>query len=84
MAFTVRAMDAGPVLAQEERVVDATVQAPQLLQELFAQGTELLLNTLPQVWSRQAPSQAQPQVSSIVKYSFVHLVLPIAICGPSA
>ena len=39
VAFTVRAMDAGPVLAQERIAVDADVQAPQLLQDLFMRGT---------------------------------------------
>ena len=39
VAFTVRAMDAGPVLAQERVVVDADVQAPELLHELFRRGT---------------------------------------------
>ena len=39
VAFTVRAMDAGPVLAQERVGVDAEVQAPELLQDLFSRGT---------------------------------------------
>ena len=39
VAFTVRAMDAGPVLAQERVNVDADVQAPELLRDLFTRGT---------------------------------------------
>ena len=39
VAFTVRAMDAGPVLAQERVAVDADVQAPELLRNLFKRGT---------------------------------------------
>ncbi len=39
VAFTVRAMDAGPVLAQERVRVDADVQAPELLRDLFKRGT---------------------------------------------
>ena len=39
VAFTVRAMDAGPVLAQERVGVDANVQAPELLRDLFNRGT---------------------------------------------
>ena len=39
VAFTVRAMDAGPVLAQERVAIDADVQAPELLRDLFKRGT---------------------------------------------
>jgi hypothetical protein len=39
VAFTVRAMDAGPVLAQERVAVDLDVQAPELLRDLFERGT---------------------------------------------
>ena len=39
LAFTVRAMDAGPVLAQERIAVDSNVQAPELLRDLFERGT---------------------------------------------
>lgn len=39
VAFTVRAMDAGPVLAQQTVQVGEEVQAPELLQELFSLGT---------------------------------------------
>jgi len=38
VAFTVRAMDAGPVLAAERVPVDDNVQAPQLLEDLFGRG----------------------------------------------
>jgi methionyl-tRNA formyltransferase len=38
VAFTVRAMDAGPVLATERIAVDPDVQAPQLLEDLFERG----------------------------------------------
>lgn len=62
VAFTVRAMDAGPVLAQERVPVDDEVQAPQLLADLFRRGTELLLTRLPDVWSGRAAELATPQV----------------------
>lgn len=62
MAFTVRAMDAGPVLAQERVAVDDVMQAPQLLDELFRRGTELLIRHLPLVWEGRAREKAQPQV----------------------
>lgn len=62
MAFTVRAMDAGPVLAQERVTVDDVIQAPQLLDDLFRRGTELLIRHLSLVWEGRAREQAQPQV----------------------
>ena len=38
VAFTVRAMDAGPVLAVEPVAIDSDIQAPQLLEDLFDRG----------------------------------------------
>lgn len=61
VAFTVRAMDAGPVLAQDRVTVDEKVQAPELLTDLFRRGTELLLSRLPDVWSGRAARLATPQ-----------------------
>ena len=63
VAFTVRAMDAGPVLAQEAVPVDADIQAPELLRQLFSLGTRLLVERLPQVWSGEATALARPQAS---------------------
>ena len=63
VAFTVRAMDAGPILAQEHVAVDDAVQAPELLDDLFRRGTELLIRNLPLVWDGHAQQQASPQVS---------------------
>lgn len=62
VAFTVRAMDAGPVVAQEVVAVNLNVQAPELLRHLFARGTQLLLDALPRVWSGEAAKVATPQV----------------------
>ena len=59
VAFTVRAMDAGPVLAQQAVAVDPNIQAPQLLSHLFSIGTDLLVDKLPSVWSGQAAEQAR-------------------------
>ena len=64
MAFTVRAMDAGPVLAQERVAVNDVIQAPELLSDLFRRGTELLIRHLPLVWDGRAQQQASPQVIS--------------------
>ena len=63
IAFTVRAMDAGPVLAQRRVAIDPSIQAPQLLEQLFERGTELLLQSLPKVWSGAAAKDAEQQAS---------------------
>ncbi len=63
VAFTVRAMDAGPVLAQERVAVGEAVQAPELLDNLFRRGIELLIRHLPSVFDGSAQQQATPQVS---------------------
>lgn len=39
VAYTVRAMDAGPVLAAERVAVDPDVQAPEVLAGLFQRGS---------------------------------------------
>lgn len=52
--FTVKAMDAGPIVAQREYNVADDVQAPELLDTLFRIGTEALVECLPSVWSRDA------------------------------
>lgn len=64
VAFTVRAMDAGPVLAQSRVSVDPEIQAPELLDLLFDRGADLLLEKLPHVWSGKAAEAAVKQVSS--------------------
>lgn len=48
--YTVKEMDAGPLLAQQEISVDPTIQAPELLYQLFDIGTDLLLSRLHDVW----------------------------------
>lgn len=42
-------------------VVDPDIQSPELLQQLFARGTRLLLDQLPAVWAGQGPSMARAQ-----------------------
>ena len=66
VAFTVRAMDAGPILAQERVAVDNAVQAPDLLDDLFRRGTALLIRHLPSVFDGRAQQQATPQVSQLL------------------
>lgn len=41
--------------------MDADIQAPELLQELFLQGSSLLLGSLPDVFQGRGPQMATPQ-----------------------
>ena len=61
VAFTVRAMDAGPVIAQRAFELDPDMQSPKALNFLFARGTEMLLDRLSLVWAGQAAELATPQ-----------------------
>lgn len=61
VAFTVLAMDAGPILRQVERPLSGEEQAPELLLELFEAGTEQLLQALPSVWDRSCEGVLLPQ-----------------------
>lgn len=72
VAFTVRAMDAGPVLAQEAVDIPTDMQAPELLGQLFEMGTQVLLDNLPRVWSGDAAEAAVPQASIQHKFQYVH------------
>ena len=49
--FTVKAMDAGPIVAQEKVCVGENECAPELLSRLFSLGSSRLLAILPQVFS---------------------------------
>lgn len=69
VAFTVRACDAGPVLAQEQLPLSGDEQAPELLRTLFAAGTELLVRSLPQVWNGTAAGAAVPQDDAAVTHA---------------
>jgi len=61
VAFTVLAMDAGPVVRQVETDIDPDEQAPELLARLMRLGTEQLLRELPGVWTGEAARGANPQ-----------------------
>ena len=61
LAFTVRAMDAGAIIAQQRVAVGPTVKAPQLLLDLFTIGTSLLLHHLPSILDGSAALRATPQ-----------------------
>lgn len=62
LLYTVKAMDAGPILAQRKVPVDPDIQAPQLLEQLFELGADLLVDSLEGVWAGMGQLAAQPQV----------------------
>ncbi|KAL9231291.1 hypothetical protein vseg_006536 [Gypsophila vaccaria] len=64
LAFTVRALDCGPVIAAERISVDDDIKAPELLDFLFGLGSELLLRELPSILDGTASIKAQPQDDS--------------------
>ncbi|GMH04342.1 hypothetical protein Nepgr_006181 [Nepenthes gracilis] len=64
LAFTVRALDAGPVIARERIEVDDNVKAPDLLDSLFDLGSKLLIHELPSILDGSARIRAQPQDES--------------------
>jgi methionyl-tRNA formyltransferase len=59
VAFTVRAMDSGPVVAQLRVNVDEKIKAPELLHQLFEAGAKLLLENLAGVFSGKTKGVAQ-------------------------
>ncbi|XP_024314737.1 uncharacterized protein LOC100845293 isoform X2 [Brachypodium distachyon] len=64
LAYTVRALDAGPVIACERFSVDDCIKAPELLSMLFNIGSKLLLHELPSVLDGSAKQKAKPQDDS--------------------
>ncbi|XP_076920328.1 uncharacterized protein LOC143581421 [Bidens hawaiensis] len=64
LAFTVRALDAGPIIACEKMEIDDNIKAPELLDLLFAQGSKLLLQELPSIFDGSASTKAKPQDGS--------------------
>ncbi|GMI85537.1 pigment defective 194 [Hibiscus trionum] len=66
LAFTVRALDAGPVIAREIVEVDDQIKAPDLLALLFAEGSKLLVHKLPSIFDGSAKVNAEPQDDSKV------------------
>ena len=64
VAFTVLAMDAGPVLRQVQRPLKGNEMADELLMELFEQGSNELVDALPSVWDRSCEGVLVPQDES--------------------
>lgn len=57
--YTVKEMDAGPIVAQTEYSVPETMQAPELLETLFTLGTQSLISCLPMVWDNSITPREQ-------------------------
>ncbi|KAJ8759412.1 hypothetical protein K2173_006932 [Erythroxylum novogranatense] len=64
LAFTVRALDAGPIISCERLEVDDQIKAPDLLALLFSEGSKLLVHELPAIFDGSAKLKAQPQDDS--------------------
>ncbi|ESQ28690.1 hypothetical protein EUTSA_v10019000mg [Eutrema salsugineum] len=64
LAFTVRKLDAGPVIASKRFQVDDQIKAPELLSFLFSEGSKLLISELPSIFDGSANSKAVPQDDS--------------------
>uniref|UniRef100_A0A0E0JML5 Methionyl-tRNA formyltransferase, mitochondrial n=1 Tax=Oryza punctata TaxID=4537 RepID=A0A0E0JML5_ORYPU len=69
LAYTVRALDAGPVIACEKFAVDEYIKAPELLAILFNLGSKLLLHELPSILDGSAKERAKPQDDSKVTHA---------------
>uniref|UniRef100_A0A383VFK5 Methionyl-tRNA formyltransferase, mitochondrial n=1 Tax=Tetradesmus obliquus TaxID=3088 RepID=A0A383VFK5_TETOB len=61
VAFTVLKCDAGPIFLQETAAVPEDEQAPEMLDRLFKQGAQLLVNNMERVWSGEAKQVASQQ-----------------------
>ncbi|KAK6152849.1 hypothetical protein DH2020_012488 [Rehmannia glutinosa] len=64
VAYTVRQLDAGPVIACEKVEIDDQIKAPELLELLFGQGSKVLIRELPSILDGSAKSKALPQDES--------------------
>ncbi|WJX49971.1 methionyl-tRNA formyltransferase [Trifolium repens] len=64
LAFTVLALDAGPIITTETIQVDQHIKAPDLLELLFHKGSKLLIRELPSIFDGSAREKAQPQDDS--------------------
>ncbi|KAK4416438.1 Methionyl-tRNA formyltransferase [Sesamum alatum] len=64
LAYTVRQLDAGPVIACEKVEIDDYIKAPELLELLFARGSELLIRELPSIFDGSAKAKALAQDDS--------------------
>ncbi|KAJ7540247.1 hypothetical protein O6H91_10G006500 [Diphasiastrum complanatum] len=61
IAYTVRSLDSGPIIAWESLEVDSDIKAPKLQSLLFAKGTRLLLRELPSILDGLAVQSSKEQ-----------------------
>ncbi|KAL3346240.1 hypothetical protein AABB24_024930, partial [Solanum stoloniferum] len=64
LAYTVRKLDAGPVIARERVTIDDQIKAPDLLDLLFDLGSKLLIRELPSIFDGSASGIAEEQDDS--------------------
>ncbi|XP_059293393.1 uncharacterized protein LOC132046695 isoform X2 [Lycium ferocissimum] len=64
LAYTVRKLDAGPVIAHERVTIDDQIKAPDLLDLLFDLGSRLLIRELPFIFDGSASARAEEQDDS--------------------
>ncbi|CAM9574356.1 unnamed protein product, partial [Hapterophycus canaliculatus] len=65
VAFTVLKMDSGPVVRQSVRELQGSEKAPELLQELFKEGTKQLIDCLPGVWDSTVEKTPQDDAAAV-------------------
>ncbi len=59
LLYTVKEMDAGPILAQEKYQVPLDVTSPQMLKELFILGARMLVDILPDLYAGKLNPEPQ-------------------------
>ncbi|KAL3813303.1 hypothetical protein ACJIZ3_014571 [Penstemon smallii] len=64
LAYTVRQLDAGPVIVYEKVGINDQIKAPELLELLFLQGSKLLIRELPSIIDGSAKAKALAQDES--------------------
>ncbi|CAL9239552.1 unnamed protein product [Arabidopsis halleri] len=64
LAFTVRKLDSGPMIASKRFQVDDLIKAPELLSFLVSEGSKLLIRELSSILDGSAKSKAVPQDDS--------------------
>eukprot|EP00252_Welwitschia_mirabilis_P019905 TRINITY_DN4731_c0_g1_i3.p1 TRINITY_DN4731_c0_g1~~TRINITY_DN4731_c0_g1_i3.p1 ORF type:complete len:306 (-),score=68.18 TRINITY_DN4731_c0_g1_i3:468-1385(-) len=69
LAFTVYALDSGPIIGSEELEIDDNIKAPELLAILFDRGTNILLRELPSILNGAAAQEAKEQDHSKASYA---------------
>ncbi|CAH9094661.1 unnamed protein product [Cuscuta epithymum] len=65
LAYTVRQLDAGPVISYEKVEIDDKIKAPELLELLFSLGSSLIIRELPSILDGSAKLKAQDQDDSL-------------------